>query len=360
MSEHRSTASKKPVDKRTPQQWAWQFLRRNPKYIEAYALISSLTMGQYAQLQGLIALQKGLDIDDSYFDEEVIDSLDHRFFETDRYLPAEDSNETKGRNPDKAVNRKFIEDPLSIRVCQGFFLETYCLNRWLDPTRFLEIDADVADTLWDHHPSIEWGLAYAPWLSQMDGANSRNFRPVHRVGRSFNVSSERVESLGYMVRGADGKMYMRSPTVWSRDYELPKLNISEVDVRFDLNLPLKIQIKCAEAELKKHQGLLRTSKILDRHASQVDKNGAYEEYLLILDRLSEGATTDSLTLEIEPVEMRTIRRYKGKKTEPMPKRVLVDPTDPLRDKEKITESVRQKKVRALRLRDNDYKVLAFL
>lgn len=355
----KNTKSSEKLQARTPQQWAWQFLRRNPDYIASYALISSLTKEQYAQLQGLIALQKGIAVEDSYFDEAVIDSLDLCFFEAERWHPAEASKEVSEQYRKKPVSQRDI-DAAQIKVSNRFLLETYCLDRWLDPIKFVELDADFAAKLWVHHPSIEWGLAYAPWLTQMEGVELKNFRPVPRVGRSFNASAERVESHGIMVKGADGKTYMRSPTVWSPDYALPVLGVAEVDVRFDLNLPLKIQIKRAEAELKEHQNLLRSSKILDRHASQVDKNGAYEEYLLILDRLSEGATTVSLTLEIEPVEMRTIRRKKGKKSEPIPKRVLVDPTDPLRDKEKITEPVRQKKVRALRLRDRDYKVLAFL
>lgn len=46
-------------------------------------------------------------------------------------------------------------------------------------------------------------------------------------------------------------------------------------------------------------------------------------------------------------------------TEPVPVKVIFDPANPLHDTEKITETVRQKMVRALRLRDRDYKVTSF-
>jgi hypothetical protein len=93
---------------------------------------------------------------------------------------------------------------------------------------------------------------------------------------------------------------------------------------------------------------------VDRYPSQADKNGLYREYLLILDRLREGATPTSLALEFEPVVEKRVRRYRKEKS------VLFNPASPLDDYEKITSTVRQKMVRAQRLRDRDYKALAFL
>ena len=188
----------------------------------------------------------------------------------------------------------------------------------------------------------------------MSGVDADGFRPIGRRGRSFNADSARVEVKFPMVKGVDGSMFIRSATVWGNDYQLPQLEVSEVDVRFDLNLPLAFQIKQAKAELEKHQKLLRGAKIVDRYPSQADKNGMYREYLLILDRLKAGATPTSLALEFEPVVEKRVRRSKKQKS------VLFNPASPLDDYEKITSKVRQKMVRALRLRDRDYKALAFL
>ena len=214
--------------------------------------------------------------------------------------------------------------------------------------------------MWAHHPFVEWGLASAPWLTSLDGVDTDGFRPSRGRGRSFNASSARVETKGPMVRGADGNMFIRSATAWGHEYELPELGVSEVDIRFDLNLPLAFQIKQAKAELEKHKKLLRSAKIVDRYPSQADKNGVYREYLLILDRLREGADPTSLALELEPVVEKRVRRRKRQNTEPVPISVLFNPASPLDGYEKITAKVRQKMVRALRLRDRDYKSLAFL
>lgn len=345
---------------RTAQQWAWQFLRRNQEYVAAYELISSLTQEQFHQLSCLAARRKGLSVGEDLLDESVICTLDIRFFD-DKYLEdLDDPGETVEEYRAKAAEIMETDEQLELIVSQRFWLETYCLRSWIDPVKNTELDAETAAGIWAHHPFIEWGLASAPWLPLLDGVDLDEFRPRPRSGRRFNASSKRVETKGPMVKGADGNMFIRSATVWGHDYELPVLGTSEVDVRFDLNLPLKFQIARAKEELQKHQKLLRNAKILSSYPGQADRHGIYQEYLLILDRLKEGATLTSLTLELKPVIEKKVRRRRGKNTEPVPVSVIFDPANPLHDKEKITESVRQKMLRALRLRDRDYKALAFL
>ena len=359
MSQEHTTPSESEHN-RTAQQWAWQFLRRNPEYVAAYELLSSLTQEQLNQLSCLIARRKGLHLSEDLLDESVICTLDLRFFD-DKYLEdVDDPGETVEEYRAKAAEIMETDEQLELIVSQRFWLETYCLRRWIDPVRNTELDAETAAGIWAHHPFIEWGLASAPWLPQLDGVEPDDFRAMRRSGRSFNANSAKVKTKGPMVMGADGNMFIRSATVWGHDYELPVLGTSEVDVRFDLNLPLNFQIKRAKDELQKHQKLLRNAKILAKYPSQADRNGVYQEYLLILDRLKEGATPTSLALELEPVVEKQVRRRKGKNTEPVPVNVIFDPANPLHDTEKITEKVRQKMVRALRLRDRDYTALAFL
>lgn len=359
MAQQPSTSSESTND-RTAQQWAWQFLRRNPDYVAAYELISSLTQEQFDQLNFLIAQRKGLLISEDLLDEAVIRTLDLRFFEAEFLEHVGEPGETVEEYRDRTSEIMDLDEHVELIVSKRFWLDTYCLERWIDPARNAEVDAEIAARMWAHHPFVEWGLASAPWLTSLDGVDTDGFRPSRGRGRSFNASSARVETKGPMVRGADGNMFIRSATAWGHEYELPELGVSEVDIRFDLNLPLAFQIKQAKAELEKHKKLLRSAKIVDRYPSQADKNGVYREYLLILDRLREGADPTSLALELEPVVEKRVRRRKRQNTEPVPISVLFNPASPLDGYEKITAKVRQKMVRALRLRDRDYKSLAFL
>ena len=84
MSQPHTTLSK-PEHNRTAQQWAWQFLRRNPEYVAAYELLSSLTQEQLNQLSCLVARCKGLLLSEDLLNESVIGTLDLRFFD-DKYL----------------------------------------------------------------------------------------------------------------------------------------------------------------------------------------------------------------------------------------------------------------------------------
>ena len=83
MSQPHTTLSK-PEHDRTAQQWAWQFLRRNPEYVAAYELLSSLTQEQLNQLSCLVARCKGLLLSEDLLNESVIGTLDLRFFD-DKY-----------------------------------------------------------------------------------------------------------------------------------------------------------------------------------------------------------------------------------------------------------------------------------
>jgi hypothetical protein len=271
------STSPAPEHGRTAQQWAWQFLRRNPEYIAAYELISTLTQEQSDQLNFLIDQRKGQRVSEDLLDEAVICTLDLRFFEAKFLEHVGDPGETVEAYLDRTSKIIDLDEDIELKVSMRFWLESYCLTRWIDPAENLEVDAEAAARLWAHFPSIEWGLASAPWLDSMSGVDADGFRPIGRRGRSFNADSAQVEVKFPMVKGADGSMFIRSATVWGNDYQLPQLEVSEVDVRFDLNLPLAFQIKQAKAELEKHQKLLRGAKIVDRYPSQADKNGMYRD-----------------------------------------------------------------------------------
>lgn len=220
------------------------------------------------------------------------------------------------------------------------------------------IDADTADKLWRYTPFVELGLAGAPWLEKTVGVNLDDFQPRRRSSRG---SAYEVKAT--MLRGANGALFLRSATVWGLDYITPMLGAHEVDVRFDLSLPLAFQLKQAQELLEQQQKQLTDAKFIDRLPIHVDKYGVFPEYLLILDRLKEGGTPTSLVLELnEDVVEKHVRGRRSKRgnAQKKSKIVLFNPANPLHGNEEITSPVRTKMVRAIKYRDHDYKVLAFL
>ena len=143
MSQPHTTLSK-PEHDRTAQQWAWQFLRRNPEYVAAYELLSSLTQEQLNQLSCLVARCKGLLLSEDLLNESVIGTLDLRFFD-DKYLEdLDDLGETVEEYRAKASEILGADEQLELIVSRRFWLETYCLCRWIDPVQNTELDAEYA------------------------------------------------------------------------------------------------------------------------------------------------------------------------------------------------------------------------
>lgn len=147
MSQPHTTLSK-PEHDRTAQQWAWQFLRRNPEYVAAYELLSSLTQEQLNQLSCLVARCKGLLLSEDLLNESVIGTLDLRFFD-DKYLEdLDDLGETVEEYRAKASEILGADEQLELIVSRRFWLETYCLCRWIDPVQNTELDAETAAGIW--------------------------------------------------------------------------------------------------------------------------------------------------------------------------------------------------------------------
>ncbi|BDB70618.1 hypothetical protein Cthiooxydans_30300 [Comamonas thiooxydans] len=352
-----STSTPEPSNERTAQQWAWQFLRRNPEYLMAYEMLSALTWEQFSQLQFLIAQAQNLLVSDLFLDEKIIRTIDIRFFESEGLeMLDEKIKETIGEYIDRTSNFPGLEEKIIFRVSKRYWLETYCLVEWRDPLKFLEVDIDTAAHMWRYTPFIELGTVATPWLERIKGIDSEGFKPLKRSkrGKGYELNDQ-------MVRGADGSIFMRSATVWGDDYVTPSLGVTEVDIRFDLEFPLDFQLKNAEKELLKQYSLLIKANILEKTPKHVDRFGLYQEYIMILDEYNNGADINKLALKFGDGIVEKVVRWKRKNNSvPVPERGLINPGRPSDDREKITEGVRQKLVRAIKLRDQNYKKLAFL
>lgn len=110
-----------------------------------------------------------------------------------------------------------------------------------------------------------------------------------------------------------------------------------------------------------HRKLLQSAGLLDKPLRQVDRNGIYQEYILILDRLNDGANPVSLTLELDDQVFEKVERWvKKDNSDAIPVKSIRNRAKPAARYEELTAPVRQKIVRALKLRDSGYKTLAFL
>lgn len=350
-------SSTEPKPGLTAQQWAWQFLRRNPEYLSAFEMLSTLSQKQFEQLKFLIAWDQDSLLSEDFLDEKIIRTLDIRFFDSRREEMLEETGgETVGMYLDQISESPSLDRNLLPKVSNKFRLDSYCLSQWINPVKFLEFDAQAATKLWAYTPFLEFGLAKAPWLEHIEGVNLDSFENSKRSTRS-----KVYETNPLMLRGSDGTLFMRSPTVFFGDYKTPKLGTSQVDARFDLGLPLEFQIRQVKEQLIRQKKLLQSAGILDKPPRQVDRNGLYEEYILVLDKLKDGADPASLTLELDDQVVERVERWVKKgNSNPIPVKSIINPNRPTDRYEKLTAAVRQKIVRALKLRDSGYKTLAFL
>lgn len=350
-------SSTEPKPGLTAQQWAWQFLRRNPEYLSAFEMLSTLSQKQFEQLKFLIARDQDSLLSEDFLDEKIIRTLDLRFFDSRREeMLDETGGETVGMYLDQISDSPSLDRNLLPKVSNKFRLDYYCLSQWINPIKFLDFDAQTAAKLWVYKPFLEFGLAKAPWLEHIEGVNLDSFENSKRSTRSKNFKKNPL-----MLRGADGTLFMRSPTIFGRDYKTPKLDISQVDVRIDLGMPLEFQIRQVKEQLVQHRKLLQSAGLLDKPLRQVDRNGIYQEYILILDRLNDGANPVSLTLELDDQVFEKVERWvKKDNSDAIPVKSIRNRAKPTARYEELTAPVRQKIVRALRLRDSGYKTLAFL
>lgn len=357
------TSPKIAASNLTAQQWAWEFLRRNPEYRKAWELMSSLSSVQTEQIGYLIDKCFNTLLTDSLIKFDVVCTLDLRFFDQSQLSDFEgfEGDGTLGAYRDHIS--KFDDfDPSSLPpVSDLFFLGRYCLKRWVDPNQSLANDPAAASDLWAYEPYCAAGLEHAPWMESAVDLDKLNFHPLKKSGRSGKKKTTIIEAVGPLVKSDNGSVFLRSPSIWGHDYKGPNLRVEEVDIRFDLTMPLAFQLKQAEAALEKQHELLSKAGLLHDLPKAIDRNGIFQEYLHVLDSVTNGATPMAITRETKSLQAKLKRTVMNKRTGlRVRSEVFRDPSNESADHEKITEGVRQKISRATRLRDHGYKALAFL
>lgn len=354
---------KRAASNLTAQQWAWEFLRRNPDYRKAWNLMSSLSPIQTEQIGYLVAKRLYTLLHDSLIKFDVVCTLDLQFFDQNQLEDFEGFEGDGSLGAYREHNSKFDDfDPSSLPpVSDQFVLGTYCLKRWANPDQSFEADPTAAAELWVYEQYSEAGLEHVPHLELLLNFDKLTFRPATKSFRGGKKKVNTIQTAGPLVKCDNGSLLIRSPTLWDRDYKVPTLKVQEVDIRFDVTMPLSFQLKQAEAELKKHHELLSKAGFVNKSPKAADRSGIFQEYLHVLDSIDEGKTAMDLTRETKNLRMtvtgsainaRTGRRVVSK--------AFRDPQNENADHGKITDATRQKILRATRLRDYGYKALAFL
>lgn len=357
------TSPKRAASNLTAQQWAWEFLRRNPEYLEAWKLMSPLSAVQTEQIGYLVDKRLHALSHDSLIKFDVVCTLDLRFFDQSQLSDFEGFEGDGSLGAYRDHISKFDRfDPSSLPpVSDKFLLGRYCLKRWADPRKSLASDPAAAADLWVYDQHRAAGLEHAPWMESVVDLDRMNFHPVKKSGRSGKKKTTIIEAVGPLVKSDNGSVFLRSPSIWGHDYKVPNLKVEEVDIRFDLTMPLAFQLKQAEAALEKQHELLSKAGLLHDLPKAADRNGIFQEYLHVLDSVTNGATPMAIARETKSLQAKLKRTVMDKRTGlRVRSEVFRDPSNESADHEKITEGVRQKISRATRLRDHGYKALAFM
>jgi hypothetical protein len=348
---------------KSAQQWAWEFLRRNPDYRDAFWKVHALSVDQKAQLE-MIAEGD----DEQPLDEKIIRTLQIEFFDTSVMTGYKEKQKTVGEYMDQTQRlRDVLKEPkTNLWVAPKFKLKTYSLAAWYEPTGG-EWPQDVVDTMWLHTLTVNLGLEPAPW------AEDSKFRsddeddeyigwPVRDTELTVKnkVDGRRrkspLKSAAHLplVQGTDGSVYL-FPT---KDITL-SLERTQACLLFDLNLPISFQLNHAKEFLEEHQEALFRGGFVQSLPKQADRFGTFSEYLEILDMLDAGHTHLDIAKKLDGLTTTSEWRHDSKANKLVKVPKVVSQSKRGAPVNELTQAVRKKIERAIGLRDHGYRALAF-
>ena len=346
----------------TAQQWAWEFLRRNPEYRDAFQKLVALSLEQFAQI-GMLAAGA----EDHQLDEEVVRALDIHFFDTSVLTGYKLKQKTVGEYIDQSQGiRDALKEPeIDLAIAMKFRLETYSLVKWYAPEVELPVN-DVAN-MWHHHVPFEFGLTPAPWAEgskfnsddeddEYRGWSARETASIakNKVDKRRRKSPLRSSTSLPLVQGIDGSVYQ----VPLMDKTL-SLDRTQACVHIDLNLPISFQLNQAKEFLEAHQEALVRGGFVQKIPKQADRFGVFEEYLKILDLLEAGVSHLDIATELDGLVSRTIAWKPDPVTKIIvPVKRMTSRSKPGASINELTQAARKKIERAIHIRDHGYHALA--
>jgi len=268
------------VGPKSSRQWAWEFLRRNPAYREAYAqwlelpeVVRSLKLNTQELSRSLLE-----DIPMSYFVVEEHQQLDDKWHEklsskskTEDFANLSPFHPKKGVEPLLGENLKeWHERTLEIRKEVGFTIchsssilprERYGLKKWVDPfvSPLPESDADIFEEL-----KFE---VYAEFL-----------KSEHFHDKPCSISVEDIERTEVVL-----KIDVMQPMHYLKN-QLEKV------VKEQRALILELIERKPDYFSGKKGGIYFAYK----GKGSINKGGVYKEYLKILDKILMGESRDEI------------------------------------------------------------------
>jgi hypothetical protein len=332
---------------RIREQWAWEFLRRNVFYLEAWQTIAALTKSQRQHLSDYTT-------PNIMFDREraVIDSLPARLFENpelEGQALAGDYFELKGKGL-AALRRS------ELMVAAQYTPRTYCIKEWVDPAS--ELGAKEASSIWFLDVPCTFGLVAA----DDDVATMMRNSPASFVYRAALKKDKRrkakpslASNIAPAVFGGNGTLYF-SRQGYARQTVPVSIQSTEVAVVLRTDMPIRAQMKVVEGVLRSQQQRLIHSNLLpELPAGKNIRHVAYERYLNILDQLVKEKSTSEIALELEGAKSFVSADADGK----LVKQYETDQGKDIEHMGKFSENARQQIGRAIDLASHGYKGLVF-
>lgn len=379
-----------PAGEKTNRQWAWQFLRRNRDYREAYEFLYSLSEEQRNVFEKLTCGQL-----ESYAENwSQLGSLPVKLFDRRYFWSGREKNNTlddyvksldKRLSEKKRHNSLIAEeiDNLILRVAPEFRVDQYGLSEWVDPS-IEEITADFADAIWSYSVPLEASLMRVPWLdgeeinfkkSEWQGVgwevltgNQKEMEVDSFSATEKNNRPVQAETLP-LKRGINGAIFMinnfYSPSYYhqadghripiGRDPEpLSPDGDTLVRATFDVRLPIECQIEAVKNYLAEHQIDLQEAGFFEPLPERKGRKGIFASYIAILDLHEQGVSDLDIAINLRKLEREIYTDAQGKK-----RKSYVDPVRPdLATAQEHTSAIRKQLERARRLRDHGYRSLA--
>lgn len=355
-------ASSSPRTK-SAQQWAWEFLRRNPDYRDAFQKLASLSPEQMSHLGSAFSPES-----ERENDQAVLRSLDLHFFDTSRLIGFKKSQKTVGEYFDqsKELRDKYNEPDVSLYLAEKFSLETYSLVSWFDPAD--EAIAEVAASMWHYAMPIQLGLERMVGLEHISfedqkfsGEGMYPFPPTPHtqvVDRKLDKRRRRSPlpspHMLPIVKGVDGHVFLEPIDTSLR------INQTQVGLAIDLRFPIEFQLNFARGILEQQQEMLARGGFVQRLLKHPDRFGVFAEYLKILDRLDSGFSYLDIATEIDGLVKDGKWKHDSVSNKLKFIKTMASPRKPPNTSiNMLTQGVRKKIERATHLRDYGYRALAF-
>jgi hypothetical protein len=342
----------------TAKQWAWQFLRRNKAYQEAFAVMSSLNFDQKGFLQ---ALTDGLLFEvDAYL--KIIETLPTKIF---------DQRLLKGANGRHPTLKSYLEDlgaysvafkrewggvaeHLELILLEKYRLYSYVLKDWIDP-KTEQLSNEQERVFGYLEPPFQHALLPLQSIdsnTQIPDAFQQRAVPdqLKVIGNNglhfYNFRlAKKIQTT--LAKFSGGESLAKKDPIQNDSLTL-------TDVTFDLSLPLRAQLQAISKALESHQKLLLRAGLVQKLPSRSNRGNVFPDYLAILDLDEQGFTDLEIAKQLKKLNDETYTDAQGQVN-----KSFFDPKKPERSSpQEHTEDIRKQLERARGLRDHGYRSLA--